>query len=74
MDEAARLLDRILVRVDPTSLRQAVDFFLSHTRLVHSRATSDQVREAYLRELERRGAGFYHLRDAQKFQTKFVEA
>ena len=34
----------MLRRLDPASLRQAVDFFLAHTRLVHSRATSGQVR------------------------------
>jgi broad specificity phosphatase PhoE len=73
VDEAARLLDSVLARIDPISLRQAVDFFLAHTRLVHSRATSDPVQEAYLEELERRGAGFYHLRDTKKFLTKFVK-
>jgi integrase len=56
-----------------TTLRQAVDFFLTHTRLVHSKATTSQIREEYLRELARRGAGFYHLRDTEKFLAKFVE-
>lgn len=73
VDEAARLLDGLLTRVDPTSLRQAVNFFLAHTRLVHSKATTSQVREGYLLELARRGAGAYHLRDTEKFLAKFVE-
>jgi integrase/recombinase XerD len=72
VDEGARLLDGVLGRVDPISLRQAVDFFLAHTRLVHSRATTSQVRDAYLEELRRRGAGDYHLRDTEKFLDKFV--
>jgi hypothetical protein len=73
VDEAARLLDGLLSRVDPGSLRQAVDFFLSHTRLVHSQAPTCQVRDAYLQELARRGAGQYHLRDTEKFLNKLVE-
>src|SRR5258708_36745050 len=62
VDEAARLLDGVLTRVDPTSLRQAMDFFLAHTRLFHCKAATPQDPDPFLTSVARPGPAACNLR------------
>lgn len=74
VDSAARLIDDSLRRLKGATLSQAIDFFNSYGKRVVIGATTGQCYEAYLVDLDRRGAGKHHLRDTRKVLVPFCKA
>src|SRR5512138_1777171 len=57
LDAAARLLSEALSKLNGTSLMQAVDFFNDYGRRILIDATPEQAYDAYMADLQARGAG-----------------
>ena len=74
VDSGARLLHDLLVRLNGASLQQAVDFFNAHGKDVLSGVKMEEILDAYMEDLERRGVGHHHKRDVTKFIGGFVRA
>jgi len=72
VDAGARMLHDLLSRLKGASLGQAVDFFNTHGQRVLLDAASADAFQAYMANLERRGAGDHHKRDVRKFVGGFV--
>ena len=72
MDQACRHYAELRSRVKGATLEEAVDFHNTFGQRVRHGATTDEVYQEYLKHLEKRGAGVYHMRDVEKIVGKFV--
>ncbi len=72
VDQACRHYAELRNRVKGATLEEAVDFHNTFGQRVRHGATTDEVYQEYLKHLEKRGSGAYHMRDVEKIVGKFV--
>jgi integrase len=74
VDEVCRRYAELQRRLKEGTPEQAVDFKNDHGQQIRHGATSNDVYQEYLLDLNKRGVGDYYLRDVKRYVDGFVEA
>lgn len=74
VDEVCRRYSELQQASKHGTPTQAVEFMNTYGQRVQHGVHIDHVYEKYLEELKKRGVGVYHLRDAKRYVSRFVEA
>jgi len=74
VDEVCRKYVELQKRLKTGTVEQAVDFCNAHGQRVRHGATVADIYVEYLAHLEKRGVGYYHLRDTKRYVGNLIDA
>ena len=74
VDEVCRKYAELQKRLKTGTVEQAVDFCNAHGQRIRHGATVADIYVEYLAHLEKRGVGYYHLRDTKRYVGNLIDA
>ena len=74
VDEVCRRYAELQRRLKDGTPEAAVDFYNDHGSKIRHGASTGMVYDEYVEDLEKRGAGDYHVRDCKRYARGFVAA
>ena len=74
VDEVCRRYTELQRRLKDGTPEAAVDFYNDHGSKIRHGASTGMVYDEYVEDLEKRGAGDYHVRDCKRYAGGFVAA
>ena len=74
VDEVCRRYAELQRRLKDGTPEAAVDFYNDHGSKIRHGASTGMVYDEYVEDLEKRGAGDYHVRDCKRYAGGFVAA
>lgn len=74
VDEVCRRYAELQRRLKEGTLEEAVDFKNDHGQRIRHGVTTQEIFGEYVKHLEKRGAGDYHMRDTKRYVGGFIKA